>query len=155
MARLVKNIDTRQYGSLKAGRLLDGVLPESKIAELIASGHAKATDGDEPLTDTGKHAENAAEALERAFKQGYRNGYAAAVNDAVDEGLISAEEASTCIFNVIEIDTDIANTDINTGVSGGDNTNSSDSVAEEGIKPEKAPAKAQAKAPAKGKNSKA
>ncbi|WP_240198317.1 hypothetical protein [Salmonella enterica] len=25
-----------------------------KIAELIASGHAKATDGDEPLTDTGK-----------------------------------------------------------------------------------------------------
>lgn len=48
MARLVKNIDTRQYGSLKAGRLLDGVLPESKIAELIASGHAKATDGDEP-----------------------------------------------------------------------------------------------------------
>lgn len=151
MARLVKNIDTRQYGSLKAGRLLDGVLPESKIAELIASGHAKATDGDEPLTDTGKHAENAAEALERAFKQGYRNGYAAAVNDAVDEGLISAEEASTCIFNVIEIDTDIVNTDINTGVSGGDNTNSSDSVAEEGIKPEKAPAKA----PAKGKNSKA
>ncbi|RVR99633.1 hypothetical protein EOL15_18660 [Citrobacter freundii] len=151
MARLVKNIDTRQYGSLKAGRLLDGVLPESKIAELIASGHAKATDGDEPLTDTGKHAENAAEALERVFKQGYRNGYAAAVNDAVDEGLISAEEASTCIFNVIEIDTDIVNTDINTGVSGGDNTNSSDSVAEEGIKPEKAPAKA----PAKGKNSKA
>ncbi|MDX7506194.1 hypothetical protein SJ593_25465 [Citrobacter freundii] len=151
MARLVKNIDTRQYGSLKAGRFLDGVLPESKIAELIASGHAKATDGDEPLTDTGKHAENAAEALERAFKQGYRNGYAAAVNDAVDEGLISAEEASTCIFNVIEIDTDIVNTDINTGVSGGDNTNSSDSVAEEGIKPEKAPAKA----PAKGKNSKA
>ncbi|EJN2575167.1 hypothetical protein NPR78_003827 [Salmonella enterica] len=50
MARLVKNIDTRQYGSLKAGRLLDGVLPESKIAELIASGHAKATDGDEPRT---------------------------------------------------------------------------------------------------------
>ncbi|EEE4226813.1 hypothetical protein ATS59_03630 [Salmonella enterica subsp. enterica serovar Litchfield] len=48
MARLVKNIDTRQYGSLKAGRLLDGVLPESKIAELIASGHAKATDGDNP-----------------------------------------------------------------------------------------------------------
>ncbi|EAA7383369.1 hypothetical protein AH074_000863 [Salmonella enterica subsp. houtenae] len=151
MARLVKNIDTRQYGSLKAGRLLDGVLPESKIAELIASGHAKATDGDEPITDTGKNAENAAEALEIAFKQGYRHGYADAVNDAVDEGLISAEEASTCIFNVIEIDTDIANTDINTGVSGGDNTNSSNGVAEEGIKPEKAPAKA----PAKGKNSKA
>ncbi|ATI84650.1 hypothetical protein CGA24_06400 [Salmonella enterica subsp. enterica] len=46
MARLVKNIDTRQYGSFKAGRLLDGVLPESKIAELIASGHAKETDGE-------------------------------------------------------------------------------------------------------------
>ncbi|EJJ0116121.1 hypothetical protein NLI58_004250 [Salmonella enterica] len=152
MARLVKNIDIRQYGSLKAGRLLDGVLPESKIAELIASGHAKATDGDESsLTDTGKNAENSAEALEMAFKKGYRHGYAAAVNDAVNEELISAEEASTCIFNVSEIDTDIANTDINTGVSGGDNTNSSDSVAEEGIKPEKA----QAKAPVKGKKSKA
>ncbi|EAW0638100.1 hypothetical protein NWI74_004355 [Salmonella enterica] len=151
MARLVKNIDTRQYGSLKAGRLLDGVLPESKIAELIASGHAKATDGDEPLTDTGKNAENAAEAFEMAFKRGYRHGYAAAVNDAVDEGLISAEEAGTCIFNVSEIDIDIANTNINTGVSGGDNTNSSDSVAEEGIKPEKTPAKV----PEKGKKSKA
>ncbi|EBL8110386.1 hypothetical protein CCW43_23480 [Salmonella enterica] len=151
MARLVKNIDTRQYGSLKAGRLLDGVLPESKIAELIASGHAKATDGDEPLTDTGKNAENAAEAFEMAFKRGYRHGYAAAVNDAVDEGLISAEEAGTCIFNVSEIDTDIANTNINTGVSGGDNANSSDGVAKEGTKPEKA----STKAPAKEKKSKA
>ncbi|MFK3035619.1 hypothetical protein ITH41_24165, partial [Salmonella enterica subsp. enterica serovar Weltevreden] len=55
------------------------------------------------------------------------------------------------IFNVSEIDTDIANTNINTGVSGGDNTNSSDSVAEEGIKPEKTPAKV----PEKGKKSKA
>ncbi|EMD3522007.1 hypothetical protein VQ381_004266 [Salmonella enterica] len=151
MARLVKNIDTRQYGSLKAGCLLDGVLPESKIAELIASGHAKATDGDESLIDTGKNAENDAEALEMAFKRGYRHGYAAAVNDAVDEELISAEEAGTCIFNVSEIDTDIANTDISTGVSGGDNTNFSDSVAEEGIKPEKA----RAKAPVKGEKSKA
>ncbi|EDK0224206.1 hypothetical protein IHX67_004631 [Salmonella enterica] len=146
MARLVKNIDTRQYGSLKAGRLLDGVLPESKIAELIASGHAKA----EPFTDTGKNAENAAEAFEMAFKRGYRHGYAAAVNDAVDEGLISAEEAGTCIFNVSEIDTDIANTNINTGVSGGDNTNSSDSVAEEGTKPEKDQTKASAKEKIKG-----
>lgn len=146
MARLVKNIDTRQYGSLKAGRLLDGVLPESKIAELIASGHAKETDGDEPLIDTGKNAENDAEALDMAFKRGYRHGYAAAVNDAVDEELISAEEAGTCIFKVSEIDTDI-----NTGVSDGENTDSSDGVAKEGIKPEKD----QAKASAKEKKSKA
>ncbi|HHR9170035.1 TPA: hypothetical protein ACTADU_004180 [Salmonella enterica subsp. enterica serovar Warragul] len=146
MARLVKNIDTRQYGSLKAGRLLDGVLPESKIAELIASGHAEETDGDEPLIDTGKNAENDAEALEMAFKRGYRHGYAAAVNDAVDEELISAEEAGTCIFKVSEIDTDI-----NTGVSDGENTDSSDGVAEEGTKPEKTPAKV----PEKGKKSKA
>ncbi|HEC6393363.1 TPA: hypothetical protein ACJG8U_004351 [Salmonella enterica subsp. enterica serovar Warragul] len=146
MARLVKNIDTRQYGSLKAGRLLDGVLPESKIAELIASGHAEETDGDEPLIDTGKNAENDAEALEMAFKWGYRHGYAAAVNDAVDEELISAEEAGTCIFKVSEIDTDI-----NTGVSDGENTDSSDGVAEEGTKPEKTPAKV----PEKGKKSKA
>lgn len=145
MARLVKNIDTRQYGSLKAGRLLDGVLPESKIAELIASGHAKETDGDE-LTDTGKNAENDAEALEMAFKRGYRHGYAAAVNDAVDEELISAEEAGTCIFKVSEIDTGI-----NTGVSDGENTDSSDGVAEEGTKPEKT----LAKVPEKGKKSKA
>lgn len=146
MARLVKNIDTRQYGSLKAGRLLDGVLPESKIAELIASGHAKETDGDEPLIDTGKNAENDAEALDMAFKRGYRHGYAAAVNDAVDEELISAEEAGTCIFKVSEIDTDI-----NTGVSDGENTDSSDGVAEGGTKPEKTPAKV----PEKGKKSKA
>ncbi|EBK7045974.1 hypothetical protein BP463_09035 [Salmonella enterica subsp. enterica serovar Panama] len=86
-----------------------------------------------------------------AFKRGYRHGYAAAVNDAVDEGLISAEEAGTCIFNVSEIDTDIANTNINTGVSGGDNANSSDGVAKEGTKPEKA----STKAPAKEKKSKA
>ncbi len=31
MARLVKNIDTRQYGSLKAGRLLDGFCQNQKL----------------------------------------------------------------------------------------------------------------------------
>ncbi|EEJ1959570.1 hypothetical protein R4U18_001817 [Salmonella enterica] len=43
------------------------------------------------------------------------------------------------------------NTDINAGVSGGENTDLSDDVAEEGIKPENA----LAKAPAKVKKSKA
>lgn len=100
MARLVKNIYTRQNGSLKAGRLLDGVLPPEKIAELIASGHAKQGDDDESLSDAGKNAENATEALELAFKRGYRHGYAAAVNDAVDTGIINAQEAGTVIFHV-------------------------------------------------------
>ncbi|EBK6653426.1 hypothetical protein QLX78_004533 [Salmonella enterica] len=151
MARLVKNIDTLSHGPLRAGRLLNGLMDEEKISELIASGHAEPTEDDGSIVLSEKVAENASGESESLFERAFLMGYAFAVNDAVDEGLISAEEAGTCIFDVSEIDTDIANTDINAGVSGGENTNLSDDVAEEGIKPEKA----LAKVTEKGKKSKA
>lgn len=116
-------------------------MPESKIAELIASGHAEPTEYDGSIVLSEKIAEDASGESESLFERAFLMGYAFAVNDAVDEALISAEEASTCIFNVGETDMDIANTDINTGVSGGENTHSSDGVAAEGTKPEEAPAK--------------
>ncbi|STL59950.1 hypothetical protein [Escherichia coli] len=53
MARLIKNIDTISHGSLKAGRLLNGLMDNSRIAELIASGHAIATEEDGDLASAG------------------------------------------------------------------------------------------------------
>ena len=96
MAILTKNIDTRQYGSLKAGRLLNGILPASKIAELIVSGHAELTEDDESLGKVSKTSENATGERESLFERAFSMGYAYAMNDAVDSEIISKAEAETC-----------------------------------------------------------
>lgn len=93
MAILTKNIDTRQHGSLKAGRLLNGVLPAEKIAELIASGHAEPTEHDDLSVTVGKSAENASGERESLFEDGFSVGYATAINDAIDSEIISVAEA--------------------------------------------------------------
>ena len=91
MARLIKNIDTISHGSLKAGRLLNGLMDNSRIAELIASGHAIATEEDGDLASAGGY---------DAAKLAFEHGYASAVNDAVDAGLITRTEAGSCVFEV-------------------------------------------------------
>ena len=85
MARLIKNIDTISHGSLKAGRLLNGLMDNSRIAELIASGHAIATEEDGDLASAGGY---------DAAKLAFEHGYASAVNDAVDAGLITRTRLS-------------------------------------------------------------
>ncbi|MBG6243286.1 MAG: hypothetical protein EKE20_16420 [Candidatus Symbiopectobacterium sp. Dall1.0] len=80
MARLVKNIDTLRYGSLQAGRLLNGLMDESKIAELIASGHAIVTEGDRSIAFNEKEAESGSGAPDFAFE----HGYAAAFDDETE-----------------------------------------------------------------------
>lgn len=105
MARLIKNIDTRSHGSLKAGRLLNGLMDDPQIAALIASGHAVATGGDEPTSHNGKDPGAAIGAMVLAFQ----HGYATAINDALDAELITAAEAGSCIFSVqFDDDTDSA-----------------------------------------------
>lgn len=108
MARLVKNIDTRTHGPLKAGHVLNGIMDETKIAELIASGHAEPTEDDGYIVLSEKVAENASGESESLFERAFQMGYAFAVNDAVDSGLISASEAGTVIFQVDFDDDELA-----------------------------------------------
>lgn len=92
MAILVKNIDTLSHGSLKAGRLLNGLMDNARIVELISSGHAIATEEDGDLASAGVN--------DDAAKLAFDHGYASAVNDAVDAGLITRTEAGSCVFEV-------------------------------------------------------
>ncbi|EJC0002681.1 hypothetical protein P4P50_004656 [Salmonella enterica] len=130
MARLVKNIDTRQYGPLKAGRLLDGVLPPEKIAELIASGHAVPTEDDESCVSVVKNAENASGEGISLFDAVFSTGYAYAINDAVDSGLISTEEAATCGLMVPFEDNEVISNCSPVGEAGGDTSGETAAVAE-------------------------
>ncbi|EED9388546.1 hypothetical protein AAA63_004312 [Salmonella enterica subsp. enterica] len=120
MARLTKNIDTRHHGSLKAGRLLNGVLPPEKIAELIASGHAEATEHDDVSVTVVKSAENASGEGISLYDAAFSAGYAYAINDAVDSGLISKEEAATCGLMVSFEDDEAVTDDSTADDAGGD-----------------------------------
>ncbi|HGE7088398.1 TPA: hypothetical protein ACGB3K_005134 [Klebsiella aerogenes] len=133
MARLTKNIDTRQYGSLKAGRLLNGVLPPEKIVELIASGHAEPTEDDESYVNVVKSAENASGEGISLYDDAFSAGYAHAINDAVDSGLISIEEAATCGLIVPFEDGEVVSNGSAAGEAGG---HSSEPVAAVAEKPE-------------------
>lgn len=66
-------------------------MDNSRIAELIASGHAIATEEDGDLASAGGY---------DAAKLAFEHGYASAVNDAVDAGLITRTEAGSCVFEV-------------------------------------------------------
>ncbi|EJD6659762.1 hypothetical protein M0K31_RS21685 [Enterobacter cloacae] len=134
MARLKKNIDSRQYGSLKAGRLLNGVLPPEKIAELIASGHAEPTEHDDLSVKVVKNAENASGEGISLYEAAFSAGYAHAINDAVDSGLISTEEAATCGL-IVSFEDDEAVTDDSTSDEAGGDSESAAAVAQESEAP--------------------
>ncbi|HAO0095043.1 hypothetical protein GNY96_22080 [Escherichia coli] len=77
-------------------------MDNARIVELIASGHAIATEEDGDLASAGGY---------DAAKLAFDHGYASAVNDAVDAGLITRTEAGSCVFEV-EFEDDGGNEEI-------------------------------------------